>query len=151
MDAFPFGISPYGAYGMAGNVREWTANPFGDGFAVTGGSWEGPSYLYTEYASAAGSYSSAALGFRCATSLGSGDQGLGRIDLDMRTPVYTPVDEATYRALLTHYQYDRQPPNPRLTSTVETPAWTRERIWIDGPAADSITAAPIRVAAVRPA
>jgi hypothetical protein len=138
VDAFPFGVSPYGAYGMAGNVREWTANPFGDGFAVTGGSWEGPSYLYTEYASAAGSFSSAALGFRCAKSLGSGDQGIGKIDLDTRSPVYTPVDEATYRTLLAHYQYDRQPPKPRLVDTVEMPSWTRERIWIDGPATDSI-------------
>jgi formylglycine-generating enzyme required for sulfatase activity/tRNA A-37 threonylcarbamoyl transferase component Bud32 len=138
VDAFPFGVSPYGAYGMAGNVREWTANPFGDGFAVTGGSWEGPSYLYTEYASAAVSFSSAALGFRCAKSLGSGDQGIGKIDLDTRSPVYTPVDEATYRTLLAHYQYDRQPPKPRLVDTVEMPSWTRERIWIDGPATDSI-------------
>ena len=27
VDAYPFGISPYGAYNMAGNVKEWTANP----------------------------------------------------------------------------------------------------------------------------
>ena len=29
IDAHPFGISPFGAYAMAGNVREWTANRVG--------------------------------------------------------------------------------------------------------------------------
>lgn len=138
VDAFPFGISPYGAYAMAGNVREWTANALGDGHAVTGGSWEGPSYLYTEYGSHAGAFASPALGFRCARSDGSGDQGVGKIDMDTRTPVYTPVDEATFRSLLAHYRYDRHPANPRVTGTVDTPAWTRERVWIDGPEADSV-------------
>jgi formylglycine-generating enzyme required for sulfatase activity len=32
VDAFPYGISPYGAYGMAGNVKEWLANPVDDGY-----------------------------------------------------------------------------------------------------------------------
>lgn len=138
VDAFPFGISPYGAYGMAGNVREWTANAYGDGYAVTGGSWEGPSYLYTESASVPGTFASPALGFRCARFDGSGDQGGGKIDLDTRTPVYTPVDAATHRSLLAHYRYDRRVANPRVTGTVDTPGWTRERIWIDGLGADSV-------------
>jgi formylglycine-generating enzyme required for sulfatase activity/tRNA A-37 threonylcarbamoyl transferase component Bud32 len=138
VDAFPFGISPYGAYGMAGNVREWVANPLGNGFATVGGSWEGPSYLYTEYASQPGVFDSPSLGFRCARSDGSGDQGIGKIDLDQRTPEYTPVDEATFRSLLAHYRYDRRPANPRVAGTADTPTWTRERIWIDGPGADSV-------------
>ncbi|HSG07367.1 MAG TPA: SUMF1/EgtB/PvdO family nonheme iron enzyme [Longimicrobiales bacterium] len=138
VDAFPFGISPYGAYGMAGNVREWTANALGDGYAVTGGSWEAPSYLYTDFGSQAGTFASPALGFRCARADGPGDQGAGKIELDMRTPVYSPVDEAGFRLLLAHYRYDRRPANPRVTDTVDAPAWTRESLWIDGPGADSV-------------
>ena len=138
VDAFPFGISPYGAYGMAGNVREWTVNVLGDGRAVAGGSWEAPSYLYPQYGSQPGTFASPALGFRCARSDGSGDQGAGKIDRDTRTPVYAPVDRDTFRQLLEHYRYDRRPANPRVTDTVDTPAWTRERVWIDGPDTDSI-------------
>jgi formylglycine-generating enzyme required for sulfatase activity len=138
VDAFPFGISPHGAYGMAGNVREWVANPLGGGYATVGGSWEGPSYLYTEYAPQPGEFDSPSLGFRCARSEGSGDQGVGKIDLDQRTPAYNPVDEATFRSLLAHYRYDRRPANPRVAGTKDAPAWTRESIWIDGPGADSL-------------
>lgn len=138
VDAYPFGISPYGAYGMAGNVREWLANPMGPGYASTGGSWDGPSYLYTEYSAEAGTFQSPGLGFRCAVSQGEGDQGRGRIDLDSRTPTYTPVDEAEYRALLSHYAYDPRPANPRTTAIEDFPAWTRERVWIDGVGPDSV-------------
>jgi len=45
VDAYPFGISPFGVYNMAGNVKEWTANPQRDGYGVAGGSWEDPIYL----------------------------------------------------------------------------------------------------------
>jgi len=138
VDAYPFGISPYGAYAMAGNVREWLANPMGEGYGVTGGSWDGPSYLYTEYAAQPGGFASSSLGFRCARSEGPGDQGAARIDLDRRTPSYTPVDEAGYRALLTHYAYDKRPANPRVPAIEDAPAWTRERVWIDGVASDSV-------------
>lgn len=138
VDAFPFGISPYGAYGMAGNMREWAANPMGEGYAIAGGSWAGPAYLYTEYSAEPPDFSSNALGFRCARSEGAGDQGGHLIDRDITTPTYSPVDESGFRALLGHYAYDRRPANARVTSTEDFPAWTRERIWIDGPGSDSV-------------
>jgi len=138
VDAYPFGISPYGAFAMAGNVREWLANPMGQGWAITGGSWEGPAYLYTELGAESGHFASPAVGFRCAYSEAPNHQGAGRIETETQTPTYRPVDRATFRTLLTHYRYDRRPANPRITETVETPSWTRQRIWIDGPGADSI-------------
>ncbi len=139
VDAYPSGISPFGVYGMAGNVKEWTANQLGDGYAVTGGSWEDPTYLYTEFGSVPATFTSPALGFRCAKNVsGTSNQGAGRIDRDERTPVYTPVDRTTFRSLLDYYRYDRREPNARITSTVETDGWTKERIWIDGVENDSI-------------
>jgi formylglycine-generating enzyme required for sulfatase activity len=138
VDAFPFGIGPYGTYGMAGNVREWTLNSYGAGRAVTGGSWQGPSYLYTEYASESPDFRSPGLGFRCVVAPGSGDQGGGRIDLDVVPPEYRPVDRGTFEELLRFYRYDPLPANPRVTDVQETAAWTRERIWIDGASGDSV-------------
>jgi len=140
VDAYPFGIGPYGAYAMAGNVKEWLFNRMGDGYVVTGGSWEDPAYVYSNYGSHPATLSSAALGFRCARTRagGNADQGTYPIDLDERTPDYTPVDRATFRTLLSHYQYDRRPANPRNRTTIETAGWTRERLWIDGIGSDSI-------------
>ncbi|MCH7475911.1 MAG: SUMF1/EgtB/PvdO family nonheme iron enzyme, partial [Gemmatimonadetes bacterium] len=79
IDSFPFGLSPYGVHAAAGNVKEWLANRMGAGYTVTGGSWEDPAYLYTEYGSQPGTFASEALGFRCATTAreGDGDQGGG--------------------------------------------------------------------------
>lgn len=140
VDALPFGISPYGAYAMAGNVKEWTANPMGDGYLVTGGSWEDPAYLYTDFGAQAASHTSGALGFRCARPVGDSraTQGDERIAIAERTPTYTPVDRAEFRRLLAHYRYDRRPANARETARLETDGWTREQIWIDGVAGDSV-------------
>ncbi|MGH7521077.1 MAG: protein kinase domain-containing protein [Gemmatimonadales bacterium] len=133
VDAYPFGISTYGAYNMAGNVKEWTANPLQHGYGVTGGSWEDLIYLYTTYGAYAADASSPSLGFRCARTrapaVGSGhDQGAFRIPSIDRTPTYTPVSAAQFPALLAHYRYDPRPLEPQVLQTVETADWTRLKI-----------------------
>jgi len=140
VDAFPFGVSAYGASDMAGNVKEWLANPMGYGYVVTGGSWEDPAYLHTEYGEQSAMLASPALGFRCARTVGesSGNQGGERFRFDERTPVYTPVSEAEFQSFLAYYRYDRRPANPRFGARVEAPAWIRERTWIDGVDGDSV-------------
>jgi hypothetical protein len=91
-------------------------------------------YLFSEYAPSPEFYSGPALGFRCARSAPGvvGDQGSGAVRLDQVTPSYRPVDPATYRTLLSHYQYDRAPLTPRVTAVVETADWRRERVWLSG-------------------
>lgn len=138
IDAHPFGISPYGAYAMAGNVKEWTANPMGDRRIVTGGSWEDPLYLFSEYGGFDPAAASPALGFRCARVRPTDarrhrDQGTFALSIDEETPTYEAVDEATYRTLLSHYQYDPRPLNPEILRRVETPEWVREKISYAGP------------------
>lgn len=127
---------------MAGNAKEWLLNEIGDGYVVTGGSWEDPSYLYPQFGSQPASFSSRSLGFRCARAIDGDDssQGLQAFDLDERTPVYSPVDRATWSSFLGHYTYDRQPANPRGVTTQETDGWVRERLWIDGVNGDSVLA-----------
>jgi formylglycine-generating enzyme required for sulfatase activity len=140
VDSLPFGISPYGAYAMAGNVKEWLANPVGDGFAVAGGSWQDPAYLFSELGALPGATATPALGFRCARTAAAspdevgvaGDQGADPLRLEVPTPVYRPLAARTVTMLLSHYRYDRQPANPRGVTVVETADWTRERLWVDG-------------------
>jgi tRNA A-37 threonylcarbamoyl transferase component Bud32 len=140
VDAYPFGISPFGAYAMAGNVKEWLANPVGDGFAVAGGSWQDPAYVFSEVGSLPGETAAPSVGFRCARTAGTpaADQGGGPVSIQATPPAYRPVDAATFQTLLSHYRYDRRPANPRGGETVETADWRRERLWIDGVGGDSV-------------
>ena len=141
VDAYPFGVSPFGAHAMAGNAREWTYNAMGDGHVVTGGSWEDPIYVFSSYGSVPGFTPSPALGFRCVRNSpgAAGDQGAGLIAEEI-TPSYTPVDEATFRSYLTHYRYDRRPLAPEVIEIIETDDWTREKIRFAGFEGDSILA-----------
>jgi len=132
VDAYPFGISVYGAYNMAGNAKEWIANPVRDGYGVMGGSWEDPIYLYAAFSGLAADASSPALGFRCArladTRVAGKDQGAFRIPIENRTPHYATVAPAEFRSLLEHYRYDSRPLEVAVLETVETPDWTRQKI-----------------------
>ncbi len=138
VDAHPFGISPFGAYAMAGNVKEWTANPIGAGRAVTGGSWADPMYVFSEFGALDPAYASDALGFRCARVRATDararrDQGTFALDVNDRTPTYHPVDPKTFRTLLSYYRYDSIPLEPQVLDTVETPDWVRLRLSYAGP------------------
>jgi formylglycine-generating enzyme required for sulfatase activity len=135
VDGHPTGISPWGAYDMAGNVEEWIANPAGDERFITGGAWDDPMYVFSNYAPVSAFHASPSLGFRCARDVegATGEQGGFDLPLDQRTPEYHPVDDATFRTFLRHYTYDRGPLEPELVERVVTPDWTREAIGIRGP------------------
>jgi formylglycine-generating enzyme required for sulfatase activity len=61
------GASPFGAFDMAGNVREWLAGPAGaDRYAAVGGSWQDPTYMFytPNIERFAPGYANEAIGFR---------------------------------------------------------------------------------------
>ncbi|MCH7992349.1 MAG: SUMF1/EgtB/PvdO family nonheme iron enzyme [Gemmatimonadetes bacterium] len=144
VDAHPFGISPYGVYAMAGNVSEWLLNPAGEGRAVTGGSWESPAYLFSEFSGLDPFFASESLGFRL-VELESGrrrlgtDQGDGPLGGDPIVPQYVPVDEATARTFLSHYEYDPVELDPLTHESVDEGRWIRETVSFLGPYGDRLT------------
>ena len=111
-----FGISPFGAYNMAGNASEWCLNETSEGFMATGGAWGSPEYTFSSFGTLPGFYTSNKVGFRCAlnSSAAAGDQGGTRIEIKNEVPVYAPSSDADFTKWLTHYQYDRKPLDPQI-------------------------------------
>lgn len=141
VDSYPFGASPYGAYNMAGNVKEWALNKTTGGYLFMGGSWQDPMYLFSEYGVESGFFASPAVGFRCAKSLHRKTrsnpgrvttQGAMAIDLDQQTPTYDPVEKSTFQRFLRYYEYDDRPLQVEIIERKETADWTREKIQFVG-------------------
>jgi serine/threonine protein kinase/formylglycine-generating enzyme required for sulfatase activity len=137
-----FGISPFGCYNMAGNVKEWCLNKIGEDYAATGGSWEDPIYVWGDFGAFDGFYESGSLGFRCVqlTGVSQGDQGASRIAADRPTPVYTPVEESVYKGFLSHFRYDKKNLEPEVIEIQENKNWTREKISFAGEGSTRIIA-----------
>jgi formylglycine-generating enzyme required for sulfatase activity len=129
------GISPYGAYDMAGNVEEWIANPSGGERFITGGAWDDPMYVFANYLGVSPLHAAPTLGFRCARDVegARGESGGFEVPAGDRTPEYRAIDDATFRTLLLYYAYDRDPLEPAVVERVTTEDWTRETIRIAGP------------------
>ena len=134
VDAFGFGISPHGAYNMAGNVGEWILNERGEGYAVMGGSWEDAPYIFAGGEARPALAALGAVGFRLVSraEVGGRDQGSGPIVRSETIDLIAPVDDATYQVFLSHYRYDKRDLNVQVIERLETPDWTREKVTFNG-------------------
>ena len=130
VDSMPFGISPWGAYNMAGNVAEWLRNPVGPAYAFSGGGWSDNVYAFGETGAYPGFFSSPALGFRCVKDLvpDKGDQGDFALNLSIPVPKYQPVSDREFEEIRQRYEYPKAPLNARVVEAVETTDWRREKI-----------------------
>jgi formylglycine-generating enzyme required for sulfatase activity/tRNA A-37 threonylcarbamoyl transferase component Bud32 len=141
VDSYDRGISPYGCRNMAGNAKEWLANPTGDGFMTAGGSWQEPFYMFTLYGNYPGFYSAPDLGFRCSRTVsGSGDQGAMLIRPDGEPPVYRPVSRSEFRTLMLFHRYDHRPVESVVRSSGETGDWTKIHVEFSAPYEERIPA-----------
>jgi eukaryotic-like serine/threonine-protein kinase len=132
VDSFEFGMSPFGAYNMAGNVSEWCLNETSEGFISAGGAWGEPVYTFANYGRSPGFYTSDKRGFRCAMNLGgTGNDGNLRIEINREIPVYTRSSGQDFARWVKAYDYHKSPLDPQLEKQ-ETDAWTRERITFNG-------------------
>jgi eukaryotic-like serine/threonine-protein kinase len=128
------GMSPWGNYDMAGNVKEWIWNEADSGKRyVLGGAWDEPNYMFVDPDAQSPFLRTANIGFRCVKYIEPA------ADLKVATAPMTtprrdlskekPVSDELLRAYRSVYSYDKIP----LNATVEPfgkdeEDWRTERI-----------------------
>ena len=125
------GLSPFGNYDMAGNVKEWCWNEAGEKRYILGGAWNDPEYLFPEPEARSPFDRSATNGFRCMKTASPPEEALlrpiERVSRDFSKE--TPVGDDLFRIFRGFYAYDRTPLDARTESTDESaPYWRREKV-----------------------
>jgi serine/threonine protein kinase/formylglycine-generating enzyme required for sulfatase activity/dienelactone hydrolase len=110
------GMSPWGNYDMAGNVKEWAWNEADhDKRYVLGGAWDEPNYMFVDPDAQSSFLRTSNIGFRCAKYIDPASNPKAasvaipspRRDLSKEKP----VSDELFRAYLSEYSYDKTPLN----------------------------------------
>lgn len=133
------GISYFGAYDMAGNVREWCWNETNAGRIVCGGAYEGPVYMFFQWEHLPPFDRSALNGFRCAIYKNreripeTAFRRIGLAPVNSRDYASeTPVPENTYRIYKNQFLYDKKDLNAVVEMKDESSDdWVMEKVTFD--------------------
>ena len=125
------GITPFGAYDMAGNVKEWVLNKVGDRRLILGGSFGEPSYPFDELDARNPFARLPAFGIRCASYPSSPPVEAflpvtpsGRNHLNEK-----PVGDKTFEKFRQLYRYDKIPLDIKTEKVDDSNAlWKTERV-----------------------
>ncbi|MEO7987633.1 MAG: protein kinase [Gemmatimonadales bacterium] len=126
------GISAYGTYDMAGNVREWCLNAGGGGRFILGGGWNDQPYQFTDAYTQPPFDRSPTNGFRLVkyltvdSNLTLAGQPLQRAWRDFLKE--RPIPDAIFSAYRQMYQYDRTPLDAKVLEAVDEGDWIRELV-----------------------
>ena len=134
VDSMEFGLSPFGALNMAGNVSEWCRNTYGEGFATRGGAFDDGTYVFGAVGDYPGFYASPKIGFRCVQESQSTTADQGGFALSKaEAAVFKPMPDAEFARLIEpRYNYDKSPLDAKVVAVEETDAWRREKIAFNG-------------------
>ena len=131
------GMSGFGTFDMAGNVREWTWNATGDKRFIFGGGWLDPTYSFSDAYAQSPLDRSAINGIRlvkATTGAGLGpEQTRASVVREHRDyTVERPADDVVFRGFTSFFDYDPAPLQPKLDYRDTSPEfWVRERVSFD--------------------
>ena len=117
------GMSPVGAYDIAGNVKEWCWNETSDGKKGNiGGGWDEPNYMFGEFDRYPAWFRSANFGFRCMKYL---TQSPVEVEAAKPVPlappsvptVLEPCSDEVFQVYLKLYEYTKSPLNSKIEQT----------------------------------
>jgi len=132
------GITSFGAYDMAGNVREWCWNKTRIGRCIRGGAWDDNVYMFGSISQVSPFDRSAKNGFRCVRYLEEEkvpSDVFGPYDYERYFRDYSqekPVPDAIFRVYKDQFSYDPKDLNSRVDMRDESSeSWIKERISFD--------------------
>jgi formylglycine-generating enzyme required for sulfatase activity/dienelactone hydrolase len=126
------GISTFGTYDMAGNVREWCLNPEGSDRFILGGGWNDQPYQFNDAYAQPPFNRSAVNGIRLVKylktepHLADAAVALHRERRDFFK--VRPLPDALFQVYRRMYEYDRRPMDAKIEETVDEGDWTRQLI-----------------------
>jgi serine/threonine protein kinase/dienelactone hydrolase len=134
------GITSYGAFDMAGNVREWCWNETPKGRLIRGGAWDDNTYMFENLSQAPPMDRSAKNGFRCALYPDPGK--IPAAAFQMQTPggpggtvdFYRekPVADSIFQVYREQFSYDKTDLKARVESRRKNAeGWILEKITFD--------------------
>jgi cephalosporin-C deacetylase-like acetyl esterase len=131
------GMTAYGAYDMAGNVREWCWNETPDGRVTRGGAWNDVPYMFGNVSQAPPFDRSLKNGFRCALYPDPEEIPPSAFEVvefgeprDYRAE--EPVSDEIFAVYCEQFSYDETPLDARVEERDESADdWIHERITFD--------------------
>jgi len=139
------GLTAYGAYDMAGNVREWCWNETTEGRLVRGGAWNDINYMSGNLSQAPPLDRSPKNGFRCVQYLDRSkipEAAFAPIrfyasDLSANPSQIKPVPDPIFQVYKDQFSYDQRDLNARVESTSEKARdWVKQKITFDTASGD---------------
>jgi pimeloyl-ACP methyl ester carboxylesterase len=131
------GISAFGIYDLAGNVREWCSTKTGDSgkHYILGGGWNDPTFSFNDAFAASPTDRSVTNGFRCMKEL-PGDTTLSAlsaaVDFSFRDyKIEKPADDKTFGIFLRQFAYDKSPLNAQVQEMADSALWKVEKVTMD--------------------
>jgi dienelactone hydrolase len=128
------GVNCFGAFDMAGNMREWCFNETNSGRVICGGGWDDISYMYSQWSQLSPFDRSAKNGLRCVKYLDpdkvpANAYRLVSENIEKDFTKEKPASDEIFEIYRNQFLYDKEALDPVIEKTDENPEdWVLQKI-----------------------